>query len=363
MAGHRRFKVLGYVLIYVVLASLWAVVSSVALETIASHSSLRNQLEVYKDLLFVVFTGVALYVLLKSWRLEKGRIEGRGSLEGGTIGAKEKIQLPIVYLIALLMVVASSSYVFFVYLKKNESSKIRQSLSAIATLKAGQINGWLKQNIHLAVTVGQGSYFAQTFGAWSGKEKFSKVEKRWLQSRLSSLQKRLGYQELAVFDTSGKSYFRSGDLAGKIDPYWPALIKESIQRRLPVMGKMHWRENADGRRRISLPMAAPIIPSGMRNDVVGILVVDLDPQKDIFPLIEAWPTDSKTAETSVFVREGDDVVFLNKLRRRKRARLSREKMRVFSPDAGGAGADGRKRFYRGSGRARRPSGGIRHQHS
>ena len=48
--------------------------------------------------------------------------------------------------------------------------------------------------------------------------------------------------------------------------------------------------------------------------VLGLLVLRVDPQKVLYPLIQSWPTRSRSAETLLLRREGDEIVYLNELR-------------------------------------------------
>ncbi len=55
---------------------------------------------------------------------------------------------------------------------------------------------------------------------------------------------------------------------------------------------------------------------------VGILLLRIDPYLFLFPAIQTWPTPSRTAETLMVRREGNEVVYLNELRHRKNTVLS-----------------------------------------
>ena len=50
------------------------------------------------------------------------------------------------------------------------------------------------------------------------------------------------------------------------------------------------------------------------SNIFGILVLRIDPHKVLYPLLKSWPVVSKTAETLLFHREGDEIVYLNELR-------------------------------------------------
>ena len=78
-----------------------------------------------------------------------------------------------------------------------------------------------------------------------------------------------------------------------------------------------YRDPATGSPRIDL--VAPIGASGGPGG--ALLVLRADPQRDLFPLIQGWPTPSASSETLLVRREGDRVVYLNDLRFRKGAAL------------------------------------------
>ena len=61
-------------------------------------------------------------------------------------------------------------------------------------------------------------------------------------------------------------------------------------------------------------MAAAILDADKRP--VAVLILRSDPEQYLYPLIQSWPTPSRSAETLLVRRDGDDVLFLNKLRHR-----------------------------------------------
>jgi PAS domain S-box-containing protein len=87
---------------------------------------------------------------------------------------------------------------------------------------------------------------------------------------------------------------------------------------------------------VSLSFIVPLMvrPEGAANRVpatiksedplyqsAALMVLQVDPQEFLYPLLRAWPTPSQTAETLLVRREGDEVVFLNELRHRKGSAL------------------------------------------
>jgi len=74
---------------------------------------------------------------------------------------------------------------------------------------------------------------------------------------------------------------------------------------------------------IRLTLAVPLHISHEHNTPpIGIILLRVDPYEFLYPLIQSWPTPSKSAETVLLRREGDEVLFLNELRHQKNTALN-----------------------------------------
>ncbi|MDQ1332875.1 MAG: domain S-box protein, partial [Bacteroidota bacterium] len=66
---------------------------------------------------------------------------------------------------------------------------------------------------------------------------------------------------------------------------------------------------------IHLDLLVPLKGSVLKDTTTfGILILRIDPQKVLWPLLKSWPGTSKTSETLLFHREGEEIVYLNELR-------------------------------------------------
>ena len=74
-------------------------------------------------------------------------------------------------------------------------------------------------------------------------------------------------------------------------------------------------------RPIHLAVLVPILDERDGGRPLGVLVLRIDPRTYLYPLIRRWPTPSRTAETLLVRREGNEVVFLNELKFRKNTAL------------------------------------------
>ena len=73
---------------------------------------------------------------------------------------------------------------------------------------------------------------------------------------------------------------------------------------------------------VHLDLIIPLINQEQRDSsVFGLLILRIDPQKVLYPLIQSWPSPSKTAETLIIRQEGDEIIYLNELRHAKNSEL------------------------------------------
>ncbi len=70
------------------------------------------------------------------------------------------------------------------------------------------------------------------------------------------------------------------------------------------------------------PLANPPPAASGSQPPWGVLLVEVDPEKFLYPQIQDWPTPSPTGETVLIRREGAGVVFLNELRHEKGTALT-----------------------------------------
>ena len=74
-----------------------------------------------------------------------------------------------------------------------------------------------------------------------------------------------------------------------------------------------------------MDLYAPLLSTardGKGTESVGVMMFRIDPALFLFPQIQSWPVPSRTAETLLVRRDGDNVVFLSELRHRKGTPLS-----------------------------------------
>jgi len=111
---------------------------------------------------------------------------------------------------------------------------------------------------------------------------------------------------------------------GRVVESVPAGIRQVSQSDLQLLERCFTERkvlfsdfNKDPSEDIHLDLFVPVTDPTKRDQALAVLVLRLDPDDYLYPLIQSWPRPSRTAETLLIRREGDSVVFLNELRHRK----------------------------------------------
>lgn len=81
-----------------------------------------------------------------------------------------------------------------------------------------------------------------------------------------------------------------------------------------------YRDNQD--QHIYLKVLVPILEDNSSKRLIALLALRINPEEYLYPIIEKWPTPSRTSETLITRREGNGALYLNDLKFQKDAALS-----------------------------------------
>ena len=129
---------------------------------------------------------------------------------------------------------------------------------------------------------------------------------------LKSLVENFDYRNALLLDNFGNVRIAYPFADTLIGNHLRSLIPGVISQRNIVLTDLHRTDMASF---VHLDLIVPLIDRSNNDSLVlGLLALRIDPQKVLYPLIQSWPVPSKSAETLILRREGDDVVYLNELR-------------------------------------------------
>jgi PAS domain S-box-containing protein len=183
-------------------------------------------------------------------------------------------------------------------------------LSAIAQLKVNQIAAWREDELDDAEVLMRNSLFADGIARWL--ENPSEKEAEEIRTFFRDLHEYHDYQDVLLVDPTGQVRLSLNSLFSALHPDALQALATALRDRKPVFTDLH-TGGAEFAPHISV-----VVPLLTENEVnwqpVGAIVLIIDAEQFLYPLVQFWPTPSETSETLLIRREGDGVLFLNELR-------------------------------------------------
>lgn len=236
-----------------------------------------------------------------------------------TQGKKTQVVWPLVVLFFIITISAIIiGYVYYKYQKKTLLTEKQQELSAISYLKIRQITQWRLERIGDGKFLGDNLVLVRNFSEFlknPGKQSLLNE----IQQSLKSLTETYDYKSALLIDTAGNTRVAFPNQDTLIGDHLRPMLPEIIGRREIVLTDLH---KANLARFVHLDLIVPLIDRS-KNDtlVLGLIALRIDPQQVLYPLLQSWPTPSKSAETLLIRRDGDEIVYLNELRHLKNTSL------------------------------------------
>jgi signal transduction histidine kinase len=202
-------------------------------------------------------------------------------------------------------------YLYFQNTKEYIKKEKQNDLSAIADLKANQIAGWRNERLDDAAVIFENPIMVSNIYQWLEKGRSAELRGKLLKW-MSSLQKHYDYKSVILLDSKGDIQLAVPDYREILGPDARKLAEEAIKAKKVVFSDIY-RSKITHAIRITLVLPI-LIPKDKKTVPAGALLFRIDPYKFFYPIIQSWPTQSRSAETLLVHREGDEVVFINELR-------------------------------------------------
>ncbi|MDI1249202.1 MAG: PAS domain S-box protein [Lacunisphaera sp.] len=200
----------------------------------------------------------------------------------------------------------------FFYLR-NEHASARQvvhaQLEAIVNLKAEQITDWRTERMNEARFLQRTTAVVRDVAALLAAPD-DPAARTHVRDWLEPIKGGDRYQALYVFDPQARLVLAIPDAAAPAAHVHAELLAAVLAGPEPVFADLQ-RHSGSPTAHLDLLVAirtAPTLPP------IAIIMLQLDPQHFLQPLIQTWPVPSATAESLLVRREGDAVVFLSELR-------------------------------------------------
>jgi two-component system, cell cycle sensor histidine kinase and response regulator CckA len=202
---------------------------------------------------------------------------------------------------------------------RNEEETIREEkyseLHAIAELKAGQITQWVKERKADAGVLSESPFFISAIEEWLGNRNNLTLKKDIVE-RLIQIKEKFGYEDILIASPQGKLFLSLNPMINKFDPDTSHAIIKAVGTQKISFTNFYF---CSTHKTVHLDIIAPVVNEN--KTTITALVLRVNPNDYLYPLIQYWPTPSDTAETLLVRRDDNSVLFLNELRHKKHAAL------------------------------------------
>ncbi len=181
-------------------------------------------------------------------------------------------------------------------------------MEAVARLKADQVAKWKSEKLNDARLIHENVTLVEHIDAM-----FIKDRPQWEKSRLEQFLNTL----IENYDFGGVVLVDAGGNPGLAVPAADSATGDFLRRNItasisnPVISMTEFHTAPE----VSYLHLDMLIPMRMPHDgdtvLAGVLVLRIDPEKELFPMLSTWPTPGTTAECILFRFEGDSVIYLN----------------------------------------------------
>lgn len=250
-------------------------------------------------------------------------------MENGNKPAENAKWLPLGYVAAFIFLTVGIALIGSIYIK-NQFAKSRQAaeseLSAIGDLKIAQISKWYSDQFEHVDYFFNSPLIPDTM--MNLRENPSHVESKIIiKDCLASIQQNFHYNRILLFDSSQQLLFSFPEEKTWVGANAKKLVADTLSAGAVMVSDIHLSTMVPDT--VDMDIFIPLIPLQVgpheSKKAVGVLMLEINPNDFLFPMVQSWPTPSKTAETLLVRKDGDEVVYLNELRHRKGTAL---KLRV-----------------------------------
>jgi len=214
--------------------------------------------------------------------------------------------------IGLFIAIAAVLIAGGIWFYTSESSDIRSrknaELHAISVLKIDQIVQWREERLGDALLFSSSPTIKVAISQWLSSPEDPAL-KSALTDQLMDLVRAYQYQNAILTTADGRALMAGDQQSAEIFPETLRLIQQAMASSSPIMGDF-FASPSDNQ--IWLEFAAAI--TNLDGQTPVALILRVDPNQYLYPLVQSWPMPSQTAETLLVRKDGNDVLFLNTLR-------------------------------------------------
>jgi two-component system, cell cycle sensor histidine kinase and response regulator CckA len=223
---------------------------------------------------------------------------------------REKPRLYVGLCVLAVLILAAGGLSYYLASSHWIRTQKHDELRVIADLKVNQIVDWHADILADARFNARAPFLRTAVTRWISHPGMA-INKAALVARLALIKEMEAYYDVILAAPDGRLLISLDQSLTQLGAECRQVVRQAVIARAAVFGDFV-RPSAE--LPIHIDTAAPIFDAKER--VVAVLLLRTDPRAHLFPLIQAWPTASESAETLLVRREEEGVLFLNPLRHR-----------------------------------------------
>jgi PAS domain S-box-containing protein len=234
-------------------------------------------------------------------------------------GRKKRLRSVVLVLIFLALAagIIFAGALYYRNYKQSYRLQAARQLSAIADLKMGMLTQWRKERLGDAAVFYRNPVFSALVRRYIEQPENPELQKE-LRTWMNHVQASSQYDRLMLLDLLYAKILIVPDGPERSTSFVSPGSSEDLRSGKVVFEDFTWNEE---NQRIYLKVLVPILDEAQGDRVLGILALRIDPEMYLYPLINLWPIPSRTAETLLVRREGNEALYLNSLKYQKNAAL------------------------------------------
>ena len=211
----------------------------------------------------------------------------------------------IIGAIAVLLVVIGSFLIFWYQMSKLKEDNEKEFLG-IAEIKKKEINEWIQERTADATIFAKRLH---TLGIDLADIRLYSEQKRIVDYLLQMLLEARNYENIFIVSPQGQIYYTTVDSSiSLVETHTKTFLDQDVNLNDQIHYDFFYCEK---HQKIHFEVLSPVYDQqGQLNAFVLLLI---DPENHLYPIIESWPLPSKTAESLIIKQDGEEVLFLNKL--------------------------------------------------
>jgi PAS domain S-box-containing protein len=231
-------------------------------------------------------------------------------------------RIPLFIFLIIVLGIAIAGWGIYEKQKEHTRRAAEEYLNVISNLKVRQIVSWRQERFADAAAISENPFNTMRIIPFLRKNPTSEDTGADIQAWMGTLVKNINYYGVSLLDSQGQVRLTIGLPGKKTSAYIQAQVGEVLETGEPRLTDFYW---SNTQKRVVITLLVPLHDPRQSDGAArcpGIVLLRVDPNRFLYPLLQVWPTPSLTAETLLVRREGNDVLFLNELRHQKGTSLT-----------------------------------------